>query len=85
MSQKIYVGNLPNNIGNEVLTEKFCKYGHVCSAKIIKDRETNLSMGFGFVEMESPEEAEKAIINLNGSFFNGHSISVVEAKKSLLH
>ncbi len=85
MSQKIYVGNLPNNVGHEILAEKFSQYGHVCSAKIIKDSETNRSMGFAFVEMESPEEAEKAIIHLNGSLCNGRSISVVEAKKPLLH
>lgn len=85
MAQKIYVGNLPNNIGNDVLAEKFAKFGHVSSAKIIIDRETNRSMGFAFIEMDSPEEAEKAIINLNGSALDGREISVVEAKKPLLH
>ena len=85
MTQKIYVGNLSSTIGNELLTEKFSKYGHVSSAKIVTDRENNRSMGFAFVEMDSAEEAERAIINLNGSALDGRSISVVEAKKPLLH
>ena len=85
MSQKIYVGNLSNNIANELLAEEFSKFGIVYSAKIIKDRETNRSMGFAFVEMESVEDAEKAIINLNGRTLDGRHISVTEAKIPFLH
>ena len=82
--QKIYVGNLSSNIANEILAEKFAKFGIVYSAKVIIDRETNRSMGFAFVEMESSEDAEKAIINLNGSTLDGRHINVTEAKKPIL-
>lgn len=85
MSQKIYVGNLSNNVANEMLAEQFAKYGIVYSAKVITDRETHRSMGFAFVEMASPEEAEKAIMSLNGSVIDGRFINVTEAKKPLLH
>lgn len=85
MSQKIYVGNLSNNVANEMLAEKFAKYGIVHSAKVITSRETQRSMGFAFVEMASPEDAEKAIMNLNGSTLDGRFINVTEAKKPLLH
>lgn len=85
MSQKIYVGNLSSNIANEMLAEQFSKFGIVYSAKVITDRETNRSMGFAFVEMASSEEAEKAIMYLNGSTLDGRHINVTEAKKPLLH
>ena len=85
MSQKIYVGNLSGNVANEMLAEQFAKYGVVYSAKVITDRETHRSMGFAFVEMASPEEAEKAIINLNGATLEGRLMNVTEAKKPLLH
>ena len=85
MSQKIYVGNLSNNVANEMLAEQFAKFGIVCSAKIITDRETNRSMGFAFVEMASSEDAEKAIMSLNGSTLDGRPINVTEAKKPFLH
>jgi RNA recognition motif-containing protein len=85
MSQKIYVGNLSNNIANEMLAEQFAKFGVVCSVKVITDRETHRSMGFAFVEMASPEDAERAIMNLNGSVIDGRLINVTEAKKPLLH
>lgn len=82
MSQKIYVGNLSNNVANEMLAEKFAKYGTVYSAKVITSRETHRSMGFAFVEM-ALEDAEKAIMNLNGSSLDGRFINVTEAKKPL--
>lgn len=85
MSQKIYVGNLSINVANEMLAEQFSKYGIVYSAKVITDRETHRSMGFAFVEMASSEEAEKAIMSLNGSVIDGRLINVTEAKKPLLH
>ncbi len=85
MSQKIYVGNLASSVVNEALAEKFAKYGIVYSAKVITDRETNRSMGFAFVEMASPEEAEKAIMNLNGSVIEGKLVNVTEVSKTHLH
>lgn len=85
MTQKIYVGNLSNNVANEMLAEKFAKFGLVCSAKVIKDRETNRSMGFAFVEMASSEDAEQAIMYLNGSKLDGRLINVAEAKKPFLY
>jgi RNA recognition motif-containing protein len=83
MSQKIYIGNLASSVVNETLAEKFSKYGIVCSAKVITDRETNRSMGFAFVEMASSEEAEQAIMNLNGSVVEGRLINVSEVHNHL--
>lgn len=80
MSQKIYVGNLGFTITNEALSEKFAQYGTVSSAKVIMDRDTNRSKGFGFVEMSSASEASKAINALNGSDFGGRQMNVSEAK-----
>ncbi len=85
MSPKIYVGNLASNVANETLAEKFSKFGIVHSAKVIFDRETKRSMGFAFVEMATEEEAEKAIISLNGSLVEGRQINVTEAKTALRH
>jgi RNA recognition motif-containing protein len=80
MSQKIYVGNLGYSIENSMLADKFAEYGTVESAKIIIDRDTNRSKGFGFVEMSSSSEAARAISELNGTEFGGRAINVTEAK-----
>lgn len=80
MSQKIYVGNLGFSITNDALSEKFAQYGTVSSAKVIMDRDTNRSKGFGFVEMSSSAEASKAINALNGTDFDGRQMNVSEAK-----
>ncbi len=80
MSQKIYVGNLGFSISNEALSEKFAQYGTVSSAKVIMDRDTNRSKGFGFVEMSSAAEASEAINALNGTDFGGRQMNVSEAK-----
>lgn len=80
MSQKIYVGNLGFSISNEALTQKFAQYGTVSSAKVILDRDTNRSKGFGFVEMSSSTEASKAISALNGTDFDGRQMNVCEAR-----
>ncbi len=80
MSQKIYVGNLGYSVNNESLSTKFAQYGTVSSAKVIMDRDTNRSKGFGFVEMSSPSEAAKAIQALNGTEFEGRNMNVSEAK-----
>jgi RNA recognition motif-containing protein len=80
MSQKIYVGNLGYSIENSMLADKFAEYGTVESAKVIMDRDTNRSKGFGFVEMSTSAEAARAITELNGTEFGGRQINVTEAK-----
>ena len=77
---KIYVGNLGYGVNNDTLAKKFAQYGTVSSAKIIMDRDTNRSKGFGFVEMSTGAEAEKAISSLNGTEFDGRQMNVTEAK-----
>ncbi|MDH4467662.1 MAG: RNA-binding protein [Bacteriovoracaceae bacterium] len=80
MSTKIYVGNLGYNVESEALAEKFAQFGTVQSAKIIMDRDTNRSKGFGFVEMSTSSEASSAITGLNGAEFGGRKLNVTEAK-----
>lgn len=80
MSTKIYVGNLSFNVNDQTLSDKFAAFGSVQSAKIIMDRDTNRSKGFGFVEMSNSNEATAAIDGLNGSDFGGRSMTVNEAK-----
>lgn len=80
MSQKIYVGNLGYSVTNDTLNAKFAQFGTVSSAKVIMDRDTNRSKGFGFVEMSTSSEAAKAIQSLNGSEFEGRNMNVSEAK-----
>ena len=76
----IYVGNLHYKIGEDDLREVFAEYGVVTSVKIIKDRESGNSKGFGFVEMSNDAEARKAIKELNGSEVWNREIKVNEAK-----
>jgi RNA recognition motif-containing protein len=76
----IYVSNLAFNVNDEDLKGFFEPYGSVTSAKIICDRATNRSRGFGFVEMATEAEGEKAIKELNGSMVDGRSISVTVAR-----
>jgi RNA recognition motif-containing protein len=80
MSQKIYVGNLGFSVSNEALSQKFSQFGTVSSAKVIIDRDTNRSKGFGFVEMSTSSEASNAISALNGTEFDGRQMNVSEAK-----
>ena len=80
MGNKIYVGNLSFNVNNDTLSDKFAQFGTVTSANIIKDRDTNRSKGFGFVEMSSNTEAASAIESLNGTDFDGRQMNVSEAK-----
>lgn len=80
MSNKIYVGNLGFSTTNETLSDTFAQYGTVRSAKIITDRDTNRSKGFGFVEMDNAQEAATAISRLNGTDLDGRSLNVSEAK-----
>lgn len=72
----IYVGNLPNGITEDSLKAMFAEFGEIESAKIITDRDTGRSKGFGFIEMPSNSEADKAIKALNGKFVEGRNIKV---------
>ena len=80
MSTKLFVGSLPWSVNDEELKETFEKHGTVVSAKVITDRDTRRSRGFGFVEMESSSDANNAISALNNSELNGRNIVVNEAK-----
>ncbi|MDR1830507.1 MAG: RNA-binding protein [Candidatus Fibromonas sp.] len=79
MSKSIYVGNLPFAFGNEQLGELFTEFGEVKNAKIVVDRETNRSKGFGFVEMDD-EAADKAIQALNGKNVGNRPLRVNESQ-----
>jgi len=76
----IYVSNLGFNVQDEDLKEFFAPYGEVSSAKVITDRETGRSRGFGFVEMADDAAAKKAIAELDQAMVEGRAIRVVEAK-----
>ena len=76
----IYVSNLGFNVQDEDLKEFFTPYGEVTSAKIINDRESGRSRGFGFVEMPDDAAAQKAIAELNDASVEGRTIKVMEAK-----
>lgn len=80
MGKKIYVGNLPFSTSSETLTEIFAPFGQVDSSKIVMDRETGRSKGFGFVEMASSDEADSAIEKLHGSDYGGRALTVNEAR-----
>lgn len=76
MSVKIYVGNLPYSVTDSSLESNFAEFGGVSSAKVMMDRETGRSKGFGFVEMASTEVAQAAITGLNGMSVDGRAIVV---------
>ena len=78
MSKNLYVGNLPWKATEQELHDLFSQYGQVNSVKIISDRETGRSRGFGFVEME--DGADEAMQTLNGAEFGGRNIRVNEAR-----
>ncbi len=80
MGKKLYVGNLPFSVTDESLSAKFSTIGSVDSAKIIMDRDSGRSKGFGFVEMTNDEEADKAVNELNGADFDGRALKVSEAR-----
>jgi RNA recognition motif-containing protein len=77
---KLYVGNLSHEMSEEQLNTLFSEAGHVASAKIITDRQTGQPRGFGFVEMETKLEGQKAISILNGRSVDGRPLAVNEAK-----
>ena len=80
MGRKLYVGNLPYSANEETLQDTFSQCGTVDWVTVITDRDTGQSKGFGFVEMSSDSEAQKAIQELNGSSLDGREITVNEAK-----
>jgi RNA recognition motif-containing protein len=80
MGKKLFVGNLPFSATEQSLKDAFSQCGTVESSKIITDRDTGRSKGFGFVEMSSDAEATEAISKLNGSEIDGRALSVSEAK-----
>jgi RNA recognition motif-containing protein len=81
MGKKLYVGNLPFNTTSEDLQELFGKIGPCDSASVITDRATGRSRGFGFVEMSSASDADKAISQLDRSDFGGRQLTVNEARE----
>lgn len=80
MGKKIYVGNLSFSVNEEQLSSAFSQFGAVDSAKVVTDRETGRSKGFGFVEMPVDTEADQAIEKLNGTDLYGRNINVSEAR-----
>ena len=76
----IYVGNLSYNMSEDELRDAFGAYGEVSSVKILMDRETGRSRGFGFVEMPNQNEAEAAIAQLNGKDLGGRPLRINEAR-----
>ena len=80
MGKKLYVGNFSFNLSEQSLIDLFSKCGTVDSAKIITDRNTGRSKGFGFVEMSSDDEAQSAIQKYDGTELEGRALKVNEAK-----
>ena len=81
MGKRIFVGNLPFSATDQVLLDTFAQYGNVESAKVITDRATGRSKGFGFVEMSSEDEAQAAVNMFNGTDVDGRSIVVDIARE----
>src|SRR3954471_2434651 len=80
MGNKVYVGGLPYSITEGRLEEVFAAHGTVTSARVISDKFTGQSRGFGFVEMNSSDEAQKAIDSLNGTQLDGRTLVVNEVR-----
>ncbi len=80
MGKKLYVGNLSYTTTDQQLADLFAQCGNVDSARIIMDRDSGRSKGFGFVEMSSDEEAHTAIEKLNGTDYGGRNLTVNEAR-----
>jgi RNA recognition motif-containing protein len=80
MAMKLYVGGLPYSITDQTLEELFAQHGKVVSAAVIKDRDSGQSKGFGFVEMESDDEAQAAIKALNETEVSGRKLVVTPAR-----
>ncbi len=82
MAKRLFIGSLPWAVDDAKLQEIFSQAGTVVYAKVMKDRETGRSRGFGFVEMETDEQADAAVKNLNGLDIEGRKIVVNEARPS---
>lgn len=80
MGKKLYVGNLPFSANEDALRDIFSQAGTVESAKIIMDKQTGRSKGFGFVEMASDEDAANSITKFNGADYDGRTMTVAEAR-----
>jgi cold-inducible RNA-binding protein len=80
MGNKLYVGNLPYSFDDNSLNEAFSAFGTVASAKVMMDRDSGRSKGFGFVEMSSSDEAQAAIKGMNGQQHGGRGLVVNEAR-----
>ena len=80
MSKRIYVGNLPFSATDDEVRDMFAEYGSVTSVHLVTDRETGRPRGFGFVEMESSEDADEAIGKLNQTQMGGRTLNVNEAR-----
>lgn len=83
MGKKLYVGNLAYSVNDATLMDAFNQYGEVGSAKVIMDRDTGRSKGFGFVEMMDAQDAAMAIDKLNGRNYDGRPMTVNEARPSV--
>ena len=81
MSARLYVGNLSYNTNDGDLRDTFARHGQVVSAQIVTDRMTGQARGFGFVEMASAADAQKAIHELNGLELDGRALTVNEARE----
>lgn len=81
MATKLFVGSLSWGVNDDQLKDFFSAAGEVVSAKVITDRDTNRSKGFGFVEMSNDDEAKQAIADLNGKELDGRPIVVNEARQ----
>ena len=80
MGKKLYCGNLGYNVSSNDLDQMFAEFGTVKSAEVINDRDTGRSKGFGFVEMQTDNEALAAITGMNGKEHDGRTLTVNEAK-----
>jgi RNA recognition motif-containing protein len=80
MGNKLYVGNLAYSVSDDTLQQRFAEFGTVASAKVMTDRDTGRSKGFGFVEMGSDAEAQAAIRGLHDQSLDGRSLIVNEAR-----
>jgi len=80
MGKKLYVGNLAYSVTSELLEQMFLEFGTVTSAQVIQDRETGRSKGFGFVEMQADDAAQRAIDGMHEKQLDGRPLTVNEAK-----
>ena len=80
MGKKLYVGNLAFSVTENTLNDLFSQHGSIDSCRLITDRDSGRSKGFGFVEMSSDQEAENAIASLNGQELDGRALTVNEAR-----